>query len=74
MNIAAQLIEKFGGLTSMSRVLGHKHCTTVQGWRDSGSVPSWRWPEILQAAKREGVDVSEEYTLAVSDKGAVDAA
>lgn len=72
MTIAAQVIEKFGGLTPMSTALGHKHCTTVQGWRDSGSIPDWRWPEIMQAAKQKGIDVSEEYALA---KGkAVDAA
>lgn len=64
MNIAERVIEKFGGLVKMQHALGHKHCTTIQGWKDSGNIPPWRWPEINAGAEREGIDVSEEHDLA----------
>lgn len=64
MNIAVRVIDKFGGLTAMSRALGHEHCTTVQGWRDSGRIPNWRWPEINEAAKREKIDLADELRIA----------
>lgn len=51
------LIAEFGGLTKMARALGHKHVTTVQGWRKSGRIPHWRYHEILSAAEREGVSI-----------------
>ena len=73
MTVAARVIEKFGGINPMSRALGHKHASTVQGWSNSGRIPEWRWPEILQAARAHGVSVSEEYALAL-DKKAVGAA
>lgn len=56
-NHVENLINAFGGLSKMARALGHKHVTTVQGWRDSGRIPHWRYHEILSAAEREGVDI-----------------
>ncbi len=53
------LIAAFGGLTPTARALGHKHVTTVDGWRRSGRVPSWRWPEVLAGAKAKGVGLPE---------------
>lgn len=50
-----RLIGLFGGLTRMARALGHRHCTTVQGWERSGRIPAWRRPEIEDAATRQGV-------------------
>lgn len=47
-----KIIELFGGLTAMSRALGHKHPTTVQGWKESNRIPSWREHEINAAAKK----------------------
>lgn len=57
MNPAAVIIERFGGLTALARALGHKHVTTVQGWRDSGRIPAKQQPLVLAAAERCGVDV-----------------
>lgn len=53
------IIERFGGLSSMARILNHKHPTTIQGWRDAGKIPSWRIHEIKAAAKAEGIEVPE---------------
>lgn len=46
---AEYLIGRFGGLTAMSRALGHRNPTTVQRWKESGTIPPKRYPEILDA-------------------------
>lgn len=33
----------------MSRALGHRNPTTVQRWKESGTIPPKRYPEILAA-------------------------
>lgn len=63
MNQADAIIQVFGGLTKTARALGHKHCTTVQGWRKSGNIPDWRKGEILQAADQAGVRHQVETIL-----------
>ena len=63
MNKADELILVFGGLTKTSRALGHKHCTTVQGWRESGNIPDWRKDEILRAAEDIGARSKVEEIL-----------
>lgn len=50
-----RVIDAFGGLTALSRALGHKNCTTVQGWKDRGSVPSRRIPEVIEAARAQEI-------------------
>lgn len=42
----------------MARSLGHKNPTTVQGWKESGRIPHWRFHEIEQAAKANNIDVT----------------
>lgn len=54
-SIADDVIAAFGGLAKTARALGHRHMTTVDGWRRSKRVPGWRWPEIVAGAEREGV-------------------
>jgi hypothetical protein len=51
MTQAQRVIDKFGGLSAMAKALGHKHPTTVQGWKDRGFIPSSRHREVLAAAK-----------------------
>lgn len=47
------VIGKFGGLTKTANALGIG-VTTVQGWRDRGSIPQVHWLNIIEAAKAEG--------------------
>lgn len=61
MNYVEELIDLFGGLSSFSRRLGHKHPTTVQGWKDRGSIPTKYWGEILQLANTDGIDLGPEF-------------
>ena len=55
---AERIIEKFGGLTALANALGHRYPTTVQGWKERGSIPSKRQGEVLAAARRLNVPVS----------------
>lgn len=56
-NVAA-IIEKFGGLTALARALGHKHPTTVQGWKDRGLVPSHQIPLVIAAGRERGIELT----------------
>lgn len=58
MNIADNIIQRFGGLTAMSKALGHKNVSTVQGWKVRGVIPARRQSEVLQAARAAGIDLS----------------
>ena len=58
MTACHHIIDSFGGLTALSRALGHKHVTTVQGWKQRGIIPAHRQQEVLNAARRLGIDMS----------------
>ena len=68
-----KVIERFGGVTKMSRMLGHKHVTTVHAWKRAGRSPKWRIYEIRAAAIYHGIKVSDlfdkEKTNAKSGSG-----
>lgn len=66
MSPASVVIEKFGSLSALSRALGHKHPTTVQGWVERQRIPYWHWKAIEVAAARVGrPDLSYEAILAL---------
>ena len=67
MNQAERIIERFGGLSALARTLGHKHATTVQGWKERGYVPARQQAEVLEAAKREGIDLDPADFFESSD-------
>ena len=51
MKQADRIIAHFGGLTKMAAALGHRHPSTVQGWRDRGYIPANRQQEVLDRAR-----------------------
>ena len=51
------IINRFGGLSAMAKALDHKHPTTVQGWKKSGRIPSWRVHEVEEAAKAKNIEL-----------------
>jgi hypothetical protein len=55
-----RVIGLFGGITGLARALGHRHPTTVQGWRDRGRVPSEQIPEVIDAGRKAGVSLTHE--------------
>lgn len=56
MTQADYIIAKFGGLNALARAT-RKPLSTVQGWRERGSIPERRWKEILEAAQESGVEM-----------------
>ena len=41
----------------MARALGHRHASTVQGWKERGVIPARRANEVLDAARSLGIDL-----------------
>lgn len=58
MNAVDRIVEKFGGITAMARALGHRHPTTVQGWKARGVIPARRQQQVLDAARANGIALS----------------
>jgi hypothetical protein len=54
-NRAAQIIDRFGGVSALARALGHKWPTTVQGWKTRGVIPAGQQQKILDAARKSGI-------------------
>ncbi|WP_371306842.1 carph-isopro domain-containing protein [Azospirillum sp. TSA2s] len=54
MTQAEHIISKFGGVSALSRKLGHRHPTTVDGWRRRGWIPADQQPRVLAAG--QGLD------------------
>lgn len=59
--LTISVIDAFGGLSATARALGHENVTTVQGWRERGSIPKWRWTEVYSAAAKEGVELPAAF-------------
>lgn len=57
METHAQIVARLG-LRTVARALGHANHTTVQGWHDRDKIPSEHWPDLIQAAEREGWQLS----------------
>ncbi len=57
---ASRIIEKFGGISALARALGHRHPTTVQGWKDRGVIPAKRQGDVLNKARELGKDVKPD--------------
>jgi hypothetical protein len=69
MTQAELIISKFGGIAAMARILGHKNSSTVQGWRERGTIPSRRHQEVWVAAKANGIPL-ELYEFAAIEHAA----
>lgn len=57
MSYVDDIIDKFGGIRATARATG-KATSTVQGWKERGSIPDKQKPGILTAAKSQHVDIS----------------
>lgn len=56
MNEAERIIARFGGIRPMAAKLGIA-VTTVQGWKERGTIPQPRHAQILAAAEAEGISL-----------------
>lgn len=59
MTQAEYIISKFGGINAMARCLSRPP-TTVQGWKERGSIPERWWRGILTAAVDAEIDLKPE--------------
>ena len=57
---AEHVIGKLGGVNAAARILGHRNPSTVQGWKERGSIPTHRQEEVLLKAREAGVDLTPE--------------
>lgn len=58
------IIERFGGVRPMAKMLMHKNPSTVQSWKNSGRIPYWRRAEIESAAKRQEIKLPVWFSSA----------
>jgi hypothetical protein len=58
----SEIINAFGGVSKLAKALGHANVTTVDGWKRKGRIPHWRRLEIVDAAKREGVELPQSFS------------
>lgn len=60
---AERVIRKFGGLTALSKALGHQNPTTVQGWKERGFIPVRQQGAVLAAARAKGIELSADELI-----------
>lgn len=70
MTPARYVIRLFGGLTPLSKALGHRNPTTVQGWWKRESIPPSRYEAILSVAAAKGIDLRPQDFVVVPDNAA----
>lgn len=46
---AEYLINRFGSIAATARALGHRNPSTVQGWKERGSVPVQQFQRLIEA-------------------------
>ena len=67
MNPAKNVVDKFGGQSALAKMLG-KRPGTVQYWVKTGMIPSRRQPELLNLAKKKGVNLHPREFIADSSQ------
>ena len=55
-----KIVEKFGGLTRMTTLLGLKYPSIIQGWVRRNSIPTWRLSLVQTKAMELGLDINYE--------------
>ena len=65
-NPAEEVIQRFGGLRPMANKL-QIAVSTVQGWKARGHIPAARQEDILAAARKYAIDISESDLAAATE-------
>ena len=55
---AEDVIERFGGIRPMAKKIDVA-VTTVQGWKKRNVIPAARWEQIIKAASKHDIDLSD---------------
>lgn len=64
----AAIVDRFGGTRAMARAGGWP-ASTVQSWKRTGRIPALRQPEVLRAARREGIKLTPADFFPVVGEG-----
>ncbi|WP_423209109.1 hypothetical protein E2976_18325 [Paracoccus yeei] len=73
MTYAHRIIQKFGGVRAAAAAC-RKAPSTVQGWKDRGSIPDAEKPLVLAAAIRNGIAISRDDFWPIDSTTSEDAA
>jgi hypothetical protein len=67
MTQSKRIIKKFGGARQLAQALcalpdkrSHRHWSVVYRWSWNGYIPTSVWPALLQAARLNGIYLTEE--------------
>ncbi|WP_353442279.1 carph-isopro domain-containing protein [Sphingomonas faeni] len=55
MRMTQKVISALGGITQVSRLLGHRHPSTVQGWWERNVIPARQQRAVLDLARQRGM-------------------
>lgn len=66
MSKISDIIDELGGSREVSRALGHKNPSTVQGWKSRESVPQWQMTHLLDLAESKGKSITADDLLPTS--------
>ena len=66
MSQADRIIGKFGGISAMARIMGHKNPSTVQGWAARGFIPPKQHQAVWDAAQEHGISIAIHDLAAVT--------
>lgn len=70
MNTAEKIIEKFGGLTPLARMI-EKRPSTVAYWAKSGTIPSKWHSTLLNLAQEQGLSLAAQDLIPMTEPGSV---
>jgi hypothetical protein len=60
MNIAKEIIQRFGGRYELAKAMGFTHHESLKHWERTGVIPARRQIELLRLARERGVDLAPE--------------
>lgn len=63
LSLPERVVEAFGGLTETARAIDAP-ISTVDSWRSSKKIPSWRLSQIREAAQRAKVKLPSDFPKA----------
>ncbi|WP_446740643.1 carph-isopro domain-containing protein [Sphingomonas sp. CFBP 8764] len=66
--MAQEVILALGGITRLSRHLGHRHPSTVQGWWERNVIPVRQQRRILELAQERGISIEPIDLIAGADR------
>ena len=66
MNTAARIIEKFGGVPRLARILD-RPTRTVQSWKEVGRIPAQHQRAVMEAAKLAAIPLSADEFIYADD-------